>query len=47
MSKLRNFILTLTLTAATPWLRAAEAPGFTLDDLVGEALAKNPELNFY
>jgi len=47
MSKLRNTILILAFTAATPWLRAAETPGVTLDALVAEALAKNPELKFY
>jgi len=47
MSKLRNTILILAFAAATPWLRAAETPGVTLDALVAEALAKNPELKFY
>lgn len=45
MSKLRNTIF--VLAAAAPWLHAAETSDLTLDNLVAEALAKNPELQFY
>lgn len=47
MSKLRNTILIIALAAATPWLQAAEPRGCTLDELITEALARNPELKFY
>ncbi len=47
MSKIRNTIVIFALAAASPWLRAAETSGVTLDELVAEALAKNPELKFY
>lgn len=47
MSTFRNIILILVLATAAPSLRAVEKSGFTLDELVAEALAKNPELKFY
>jgi cobalt-zinc-cadmium efflux system outer membrane protein len=47
MSKFRNLIFAFTFAAAIPWLQAGQTSGFTLEELVKEALAKNPELKFY
>jgi cobalt-zinc-cadmium efflux system outer membrane protein len=47
MSKLHPFLCLLVVTTLAPCLHADDAPGLTLDALVGEALLKNPELKFY